>query len=157
MAQTENNDLSFLKIADESAFPDWARRDVVARFFHETMKPYHDSLEDVQSALDYGLVPGKGAGGFLMLVHEDEELLGACLMLRTGMSGYVPEYILLFVSVAPEARGRGVGSRLIMRCIEESGTDVKLHVEYDNPAKRLYERLGFTSDYAEMRYKQKAD
>ena len=33
--------------------------------------------------------------------------------------------------------------------------DVKLHVEYDNPAKRLYERIGFTNKYAEMRYKNK--
>ncbi|MDK2978441.1 MAG: hypothetical protein PWP52_1155, partial [Bacteroidales bacterium] len=32
--------------------------------------------------------------------------------------------------------------------------DVKLHVEYDNPAKRLYERLGMTTKYAEMRLKK---
>ena len=30
--------------------------------------------------------------------------------------------------------------------------DTKLHVEYDNPAKRLYERLGFENKYAEMRW-----
>jgi predicted GNAT family acetyltransferase len=34
-----------------------------------------------------------------------------------------------------------------------SGGDIKLHVEYDNPrATTLYERLGFTSKYAEMRW-----
>jgi ribosomal protein S18 acetylase RimI-like enzyme len=116
------------------------------------MRPYHDSLEDVQAALDYGLVPGRGSGGFVMLAHEDDQLLGALLMLKTGMSGYVPEHILLFVTVDPSTRGRGVGSRLIMRSIDECDGDVKLHVEYDNPAKRLYERLGFTTKYAEMRY-----
>jgi ribosomal protein S18 acetylase RimI-like enzyme len=30
--------------------------------------------------------------------------------------------------------------------------DIALHVEYDNPAKNLYERAGFTSKYIEMRY-----
>ena len=29
--------------------------------------------------------------------------------------------------------------------------DVALHVEPDNPAKKLYERLGFTNKYLEMR------
>jgi ribosomal protein S18 acetylase RimI-like enzyme len=151
MAQTAADRLSFLKITDASGFPGWAPRDTVAAFFHETMKPYNDSLAAVESALDYGLVPGKGAGGFLMLAHEDEQLLGALLMLETGMSGYVPEHILLFVTVAPETRGRGIGGQLIGRSIAECDGDVKLHVEHDNPAKRLYERLGFTSKYAEMR------
>jgi ribosomal protein S18 acetylase RimI-like enzyme len=30
--------------------------------------------------------------------------------------------------------------------------NVALHVEPDNPAKFLYEKLGFTSKYLEMRY-----
>ena len=153
MAQSPSKDISYLKISNDGDFPDWAPRDEIARFFHETMKPYNDLLEDVESALDYGLVPGCGQGGFLMLVHENEKLLGALLMLRTGMGGYVPENILLFVSVLPETRGRGIGGELIRRSVAECDGDVKLHVEYDNPAKRLYERLGFTSDYAEMRFK----
>jgi hypothetical protein len=28
----------------------------------------------------------------------------------------------------------------------------KFHVEPDNPAKRFYEKMGFTTDYLEMRY-----
>ncbi len=154
MEQTQNDGLHFVKIDDHTQFPAWAPRDVVARFFHETMKPYHDTLEDVQSALSYALEEGRGAGGFLMLTHRDEKLLGALLMLRTGMAGYVPENILLFVTVDPSTRGQGIGGHLITRSIAECDGDVKLHVEYDNPAKRLYQRLGFTAKYAEMRYQR---
>jgi len=152
VTETSGADVGYVKISGESDFPAWAPRDEVALFFHETMKPYNDELEDVHSALDYALVPGRGQGGFLMLVHEQEKLLGALLMLRTGMGGYIPEHILLFVSVLPETRGRGIGGELIKRSIAECDGHVKLHVEYDNPARRLYERLGFTSDYAEMRF-----
>jgi len=32
---------------------------------------------------------------------------------------------------------------------------IALHVEPDNPAKKLYERLGFTNKYLEMRLTQR--
>ena len=73
-------------------------------------------------------------------------------MLRTGMKGYVPENLLVFVAVDPALRGRGVGEQLVRKAIELADGDIKLHVERQNPAKRLYERLGFASKYAEMRY-----
>ena len=148
----KNSNLEFTKILRNQEFPVWADRDTTIRFFHETMKPYHDSLEDVAKALDYALVPEKGQGGFIMLAHRGETLLGALCMLKTGMGGYIPDNILLFVTVSPECRGQGVGKRLIEHSLAETDGDVKLHVEYDNPAKRLYERLGFTTKYAEMRW-----
>ena len=154
-ASNEEEPLIFHKVTKDSDFPAWAPRPEVVRFFHETMKPFHDSIEDIERALDYALVPGKGQGGFVMLVVSGDrpgELLGALCMLETGMGGYIPPNILLFVTVSPAARGRGVGGRLIERCLDECEGDVKLHVEYENPAKRLYERLGFTTKYAEMRW-----
>lgn len=145
-------EIAYRKIVLKEDFPAWAPHESVVRFFHETMKPYHDSLSDVERALDYALVPEKGQGGFVMLAHRGEELLGALCMLKTGMGGYVPENLLLFVTVSPEARGQGIGGRLIRHCLAETEGDVKLHVELDNPAKRLYERLGFETKYAEMRW-----
>jgi len=148
----KNNNLEYTKVVANQDFPAWADRDFTIRFFHETMRPYHDSLDDVARALDYALVPNQGQGGFVMLAHRGESLLGALCMLKTGMGGYIPENILLFVTVAPEARGQGVGRQLIEHCLAETEGEVKLHVEYDNPAKRLYERLGFVTKYAEMRW-----
>jgi GNAT superfamily N-acetyltransferase len=138
----------------EKELPPWAGREELARFFHETMQPWNDSLEDVNKALDYCFAEEAGKGGFLTILGVDERLVGAVLMLETGMEGYVPEHILLMVTIDPSQRGKGLGKRLIERAIEECPGDVKLHVEYDNPAKRLYERIGFTSKYAEMRLKR---
>jgi [ribosomal protein S18]-alanine N-acetyltransferase len=143
-------ELVFHKITSGQEFPDWAPRERLVRFFHETMQPYHDQVPDIEAALDYALAPGRE--GFLMLVRDEQQFLGAFTMLDSQMGGFIPRWILLFVSVLPETRGRGVGRQLIERALAECDGPVKLHVEYDNPAKRLYERLGFTSKYAEMRW-----
>lgn len=53
---------------------------------------------------------------------------------------------LMDISLLPEHRNRGLGGELVkqvMREAEARGTPVTLHVELDNPAQRLYRRLGF--------------
>jgi len=116
------------------------------------MKPWEDTEADIHRALDYCFSEAEGKGGFMVLAGMDRRLVGAIVMLDTGMGGYVPEHILLFISVDPELRGRGLGHRLIEKALKSCEGSVKLHVEYDNPAKRLYERVGFVSKYAEMRH-----
>lgn len=146
--------LELLHVRREDELPDWADRATLERFFHETMAPWNDSPEDVHRALDYLFSSDPGRGGFLVIAGQNGELAGALAMLETGMGGYVPEHILLFVSVDPARRGQGLGGKLIETALEHCPGDVKLHVEYDNPAKRLYERMGFTTKYAEMRLKR---
>jgi GNAT superfamily N-acetyltransferase len=126
----------------------------LAEFLHESLKPFDDPVEEIIDGLDYALSDDPGRGGFVLLAEEDGEPVGSVVMLRTGMKGYIPENVLLYVAVRPDMRGRGVGGRIIRRSLEEAEGDVKLHVEYDNPAKRLYERIGFVSKYAEMRFEK---
>jgi len=53
---------------------------------------------------------------------------------------------IMDIALAPAFRGRGIGSGLLRRLISEaeaSGQTLSIHVEGNNPARRLYERLGF--------------
>ncbi|HKK69663.1 MAG TPA: GNAT family N-acetyltransferase [Candidatus Krumholzibacteria bacterium] len=145
-----------IRVDREADLPTWADRGTLETFFHETMEPWNDSPEDVRGALDYLFSDEPGKGGFLVLAEVDGELAAALAMLNTGMKGYVPAHILLFVSVDPSMRGKGIGGDVVRYALDQCEGPVKLHVEYENPAKRLYERLGFTSKYAEMRYDPEA-
>lgn len=144
--------MRFLKIRNADELPERVDFHALAVFLHENLKPYEDTIEDIKSGLEYALSNESGKGGFIMLAENGDRLAGALVMLRTGMKGYVPENLLLFVAVDTDSRGEGVGGELCERAIAECEGDVCLHVEYDNPAKRLYERIGFESKYAEMRY-----
>jgi ribosomal protein S18 acetylase RimI-like enzyme len=50
------------------------------------------------------------------------------------------------ITLAPAFRGRGLGTGILRSLIAEaegSGRKLSIHVEVNNPARRLYERLGF--------------
>ncbi len=59
----------------------------------------------------------------------------------------VEEIRIIDISLLPEHRGHGIGSFLLESLIRESatcGTPLTIHVERQNPALHLYQRLGFT-------------
>lgn len=151
-AAAQAGDLIIQQVAAAHDFPDWLDIDELATFLHAEMQPYHDSPKDIRRGLSGALSGAPAHGGFILLASRTRQLVGALVMLATGMSGYAPGHMLLFVAVRRNSRGGGVGRRLIERALSLTAGNVKLHVEYENPARRLYERLGFVSKYAEMRY-----
>ncbi len=133
--------------------PDVLSDEALARFLHESLKPYEDDLHDIRHALSRALDNTDVAKGFVLLAMENDEPTGVVVVHHTPWRGYVPSHLLLYLAVAPPHRGRGLGRTLVEAAITRCDGDVKLHVEHDNPAKRLYERVGFTNQYAEMRYR----
>lgn len=122
----------------------------IVNFLHRELGEYRDPEEDIRACLDYILHPEKG--GYLFVARDEYELLGVVLLTKTNMDLFVPPYLLVYVATKASVRGQGVGASLLNFVRESVKAPIALHVEHDNPAKRLYERLGFTSKYAEMRW-----
>jgi len=129
-------------------------RKTFVHFLHEHLGKYGDPVRDIQKCLDYAFSTDESAGGFALAAYLDKKLVGGLIMNRTGMSGYIPENVLVYVAVDGTHRGNGIGKKIIEKAFDVAEGAIKLHVEYDNPAKRLYERLGFSNKYAEMRYQK---
>lgn len=77
---------------------------------------------------------------FDVLLHGGSPL-GRLYLDRSG-----PEWRLLDIALVPDMRGQGLGTALLCGILAEAGAagrPVLLHVEAFNPARRLYDRLGF--------------
>ena len=144
--------LKFKVIKKENGFDNELSRQGFIDFLFEHLDKFGDSKEAIGKSVDYAFSGEKGCGGFLLAAYNDDELVGELVMNRTGMSGYIPENVLVYVAVDSAYRGKGYGGDIVNKAIALADGNVKLHVEYDNPAKRLYERIGFTTKYAEMRF-----
>jgi ribosomal protein S18 acetylase RimI-like enzyme len=65
---------------------------------------------------------------------------------RLYVARWADDLRIVDIALIPEHRGSGIGTRLIRSIFDEgdaSGRRVSIHVEVFNPARRLYERLGF--------------
>lgn len=127
-------------------------RQQIAQFLFEHLERFGDPLDQIQACLDYVANPQKG--GFVLLAAEGDRLKGVLVMNKTGMSGYIPENILVYIAVDASCRGEGIGAQIMEKALSVAEGAVALHVEPDNPAKRLYERLGFENKYLEMRFQK---
>lgn len=125
----------------------------IAEFLFKHLEQYGDPIDQIQACLNYVFNPDKG--GFVALAYaDDQEIMGATIVNQTGMSGYIPENILVYIAVDSQTRGQGLGKALMQMALEQAKGNVALHVEPDNPAKLLYEKLGFTNKYLEMRFER---
>ncbi len=126
----------------------------IVTFLYEHLDEYGDALLDINKCLDYALAKENKPGGNILLAIENDEIIGAIVTNKTGMSGYIPDNILVYIAVNNQYRGHGIGQKLIDKIKKVTTGDIALHVEQTNPAKRLYERSGFTNPYLEMRWKR---
>jgi ribosomal-protein-alanine N-acetyltransferase len=122
-------------------------------FLHTHLDQFGDPKEDISKAIDYSLKISESFGGFVLQLKDSGQTIGAVVINKTGMDGYIPGHILVYIAMHRDYRGKELGKELMKKSLSEVNGDIALHVEPDNPAKRLYEKFGFTNKYLEMRYK----
>jgi [ribosomal protein S18]-alanine N-acetyltransferase len=151
---TTDTTLNIKQINTENEFTGDLNRENFIEFLYTHLDRFGDSREAIGKSIDYAFSKAEGKGGFLLAAYDNNDMIGALVMIHTAMAGYIPEHFLVYVAVTADCRGKGYGRQIIDHAINLCDGDVALHVEYDNPAKRLYERIGFKNKYAEMRFKK---
>ena len=88
----------------------------------------------------------------IYLAYEDKEAVGFTQLYPLFSSvSMKPMYLLNDLYVKSSHRGKGIGEALINRakvlCEKEQNKGLALQTATDNPAQKLYERLGFVKDH----------
>ena len=134
--------------------PESERKQQIVDFLFSELEAYGDPRKDIEKAVDYAL--NDRPGGFILTATDEQHrLTGVTVVNSTGMQGYIPENILVYIATHRNCRGQGIGRRLMEEALNHAEGDMALHVEPDNPARQLYASLGFTNKYLEMRFKKK--
>ncbi|PKP22554.1 MAG: GNAT family N-acetyltransferase [Bacteroidetes bacterium HGW-Bacteroidetes-21] len=140
------------KLFNENFKPNDAEKKEMVEFLYEHLENFGDLKEDIEKAVNYALMETISFGGFVLQSFEGDRTSCVVVVNQTGMKGYIPENILVYIATHKEYRGKGIGKSMMLKAIEVAEGNIALHVEPDNPARFLYEKIGFKSKYLEMRY-----
>lgn len=128
----------------------------IVHFLFTALEHYGDPEPHIQKAVDYALGRNEKPGGFVFVAKENDKIVSAVVVNKTGMSDYIPENILVYIATDKNQRGKGIGKKVMQNVIANTKGNIALHVDADNPAIKLYKRLGFTNEFLEMRLIKKA-
>jgi GNAT superfamily N-acetyltransferase len=98
-------------------------------FLDAQFEAQHSYYRDHFAGADFLVILVDGAPAGRLYVHRRADEIG-----------------LVDIALVPAIRNGGLGTELIRELLAESarsGVPVRIHVEHLNPARRLYERLGF--------------
>jgi len=136
-------------------------KEELVEFLYQHLEQFGDEKEDIEKSFGFALCETNAKyqvtplGGFILEAIVDNITVGVVVINRTGMKGYIPENILVYIATHKDYRGKGIGKALMQKTIEMADGNIALHVEEDNPARFLYEKVGFEKKYLEMRYVKK--
>lgn len=134
--------------------PSQLERDEIVNFLLKHLEEFGDPIGDIEKCVGFALKEYKSFGGFILSSSDDGVMNGAVIVNGTGMKDYIPENILVYIATHHDYRGKGIGKALMLEAINKTEGDIALHVEPNNPARFLYEKVGFSTKYQEMRFKR---
>jgi ribosomal protein S18 acetylase RimI-like enzyme len=149
MAQQLKYKIRSLTVADQPLL--WEML-YLSLFVPEGNPPFERSILELPDISKYVRDWGRATDfGFVAVNENNQEPLGAIwLRLLAGEEkgyGFVDDFTPeLGMAVFPKYRRRGIGTSLLARLLEtaaDSYEQISLSVARENPALRLYERLGF--------------
>ena len=122
----------------------------IAQLF-DAYRIFYRQNSDVQAArtfLDARLAKKQSV---IFMALWEEQMVGFTQLYTTYSSvSLQPFYILNDLYVVPEFRGKGIGEELLkmakVECEANNFKGVALETAIDNPAQRLYEKLGWKKD-----------
>ena len=140
-----------IQMYNSATKPSLIEKDEIVDFLHKHLDEFGDPKGDISLCIDYAIKETPSFGGFVLVGKMDHTIVSVIIVNQTGMKSFIPENILVYIATHIEYRGKGIGKQMMQEAIKLAHGDIALHVESDNPAKFLYEKLGFTNKYLEMR------
>ena len=102
-----------IKTYSQDNKPNEKERTTILDFLFKNLEQYGDPIAAIDKCIQYALKEADSFGGFILTAVKENEVVGALIVNQTGMKGYIPENILVYIATDTNQRGKGIGKKLI--------------------------------------------
>jgi hypothetical protein len=128
------------------------KADIVKFLFHHSDDKDSNTIRE---AIDYALKNKPSFGGFIFTCWEANQPIAVVLVNNTGMSGFSPQYLLVFACLHPDYHAAPeILSELVQQAVRQCRGEIALHLKPDSPALPVFQALGFREQYLELRFSE---
>lgn len=121
------------------------------KFLEANTENGHFSQSEISEAIECAIKERPSLGGFVLILKEENELLGALVVNATGMENRNAKHRLSLFAVARSHRHNGIAKHLIKNALQKTEGNLAIQLEPGNGKVAFFERLGFKEKYVEMR------
>jgi threonine synthase len=142
-----NDGKSDLELYRVTSFEKYSK-ETISSWIKEWLQDYSDPIEETEDAVASAI-----KNGYILLALRNNNPQGVCVVVNLGFKDFIPTYHLGYIGTKEGNKGRGIATELINQMIELTNGKLSLHVDLENKrARKLYEKLGFSTAYYRMIY-----
>ncbi len=111
----------------------------ITSFIFKHSKGMGDSKSAIRKAIEYSAKEIPGFGGKVFVAEEKDKIIGAAVVNKTGMNGYIPENILVHIATHKNCTEKNLRKKLIQAAKQNCNGEVALYMKPSNPSTFYYE------------------
>ena len=122
----------------------------ISNFLHEHLEGCKEDKSAIRKSLLYAAKETSNLGGYTFLLEEKENIIGAIVINKTGMSEYQSENLITYLAVHKDFREQKIATKLIKEAANYCNGNLSLNINKDNDAIELFKKNGFVSKKIQM-------
>ncbi len=117
----------------------------IADFLFDNLLLCDDNKAEILKAIEYALSRFPHQGGFVITNADSEGLAGVVVINKTGMDGFFPENLLIYIAARKGLTDDSIINELVRRSKEFAKGRIGLKCHHESPLIPMFEKFGFAT------------
>ena len=102
----------------------FSKKNAIVQFLQKHLEASWVEESAILKAVEYATKEIPSFGGFVLTAEENQEIVAALIVNKTGLSGLMPEYVAVLQATKPITKGKIIARNLVEKAITLAQGDI---------------------------------